>query len=398
MDTPTTLKLFEEFFRDRGHARIRGSSLIPPDPNDTVLFVTSGMHPLVPYLQGRPHPQGRRLHNLQRCLRTTDLEEVGDSSHLTVFEMLGSWSLGDYDHSQSLRWGWELLTDGFGLRPEHLGVTVFGGDQRCQPDTDSERTWRELGLPDSRITPTVTENWWEGPDGMCGPDSELFVWAGDTQPEGDPTTDERWIEVWNHVSLRYRDTPRGRVELPLRCVDTGMGLERLVMILQGVESVYATDLFVPWTSELSGRWGLDAETLRRVSDHLRSCPVIVLDGVRPGNTGRGYVLRRLLRRVLVDLWDSDPTASLSQLDRGVVSHTSDHVGGGDVEQLLALFVEEERRFHRLVDRGRTLVERELARGSLGEDRLRWLHETHGLPRELVLRLVDRLEPGRGGDA
>ena len=177
-----------------------------------------------------------------------------------------------------------------------------------------------------------------------------------------------------------------------------MGLERLVMILQGVESVYATDLFVPWTSELSGRWGLDAETLRRVSDHLRSCPVIVLDGVRPGNTGRGYVLRRLLRRVLVDLWDSDPTASLSQLDRGVVSHTSDHVGGGDVEQLLALFVEEERRFHRLVDRGRTLVERELARGSLGEDRLRWLHETHGLPRELVLRLVDRLEPGRGGDA
>ena len=397
MDTPTILKRFDEFFHERAHHRVRGSDLIPPDPNDTVLFVTSGMHPLIPYLRGRRHPQGRRLHNLQRCLRTTDLDEVGDSSHLTVFEMLGSWSLGDYDHSQSLRWGWELLTDGFGLPPDRLGVTVFGGDKRCQPDTDSERTWRELGLPETRITPTVTENWWEGPDGMCGPDSELFVWAGDGQPEGDPTTDKRWIEVWNHVSLRYQDTPSGRVELPLRCVDTGMGFERLVMILQGVESVYETDLFFPWTSELSGRWGLEPETLRRLSDHLRSCTVIVFDGVCPDNTGRGYVLRLLLRRVLVELWDSDPSGSLSQLDRDVVSHTLDHVGGGKVDPVLDVFVKEERRFRRLVDRGRRLVERELTCGPLTEGRLRWLHETHGLPRELVLRLADRLESGLGGD-
>jgi alanyl-tRNA synthetase len=398
MDTPTTLKLFDEFFRHRGHRRIRGSSLIPPDPNDTVLFVTSGMHPLIPYLQGRPHPQGRRLHNLQRCLRTTDLDEVGDGSHLTVFEMLGSWSLGDYDHSQSLRWGWELLTDGFGLCQDRLGVTIFGGDERCDPDTDSERTWRELGLPESRITATATANWWEGPDGICGPDSELFVWADSGQPTGDPTTDERWIEVWNHVSLSYRDTSSGRVELPLRCVDTGMGFERLVMILQGAKSVYETDLFVPWTSELCGRWRLDPETLRRLADHLRSCAVIVFDGVRPDNTGRGYVLRRLLRRVLVELWENDSTASLRQLDKDVVSHTLDHLGGGNVEHVLDVFHEEECRFRRLVDRGHTLVERELVRGPLTDDRLRWLHETHGLPRDLVLRLVDRLKSGHGGDA
>ena len=144
---------------------------------------------------------------------------------------------------------------------------------------------------------------------MCGPGSELFVWAGDGPPEGDPTSDERWVEVWNHVSLRYRDTPTGRVELPLRCVDTGMGLERLAMILQGVQSVYETDLFVPWTSELSSLWRLDPKTLRRHADHLRSCTVIALDGGRPSNTGRGYVLRRLLRRVLVELWDADPDSS-----------------------------------------------------------------------------------------
>lgn len=397
MDTPTILKLFDDFFRERGHHRVRGGSLIPPDPNDPVLFVTSGMHPLVSYLQGTPHPQGRRLHNLQRCLRTTDLDEVGDSSHLTVFEMLGSWGLGDYDHSQSLRWGWELLTDGFDLNPERLGATVFAGDERGQPDTDAERTWRELGLPRGRITPTVTENWWQGPDGMCGPDSELFVWVGPGPPEGNPTTDARWIEVWNHVSLRYQDTPSGRVELPVRCVDTGMGFERLVMILQGVESVYETDVFLPWTSELSSRWGLEPETLWRLSDHLRSCVVIVFDGVRPDNTGRGYVLRRLLRRVLTELWDADPQGSLSQLDPDVVWHTLEHVGGGDVGQVLDVFVEEERRFHRLVDRGLRLVEHELANGSLTEDRLRWLFETHGLPRELVLGLAERLRTRRGED-
>jgi len=397
MDTPRILKLFDEFFRERGHHRVRDGSLIPPDPRDSVLFVTSGMHPLIPYLQGRPHPQGRRLHNLQRCLRTTDLDEVGDSSHLTVFEMLGSWSLGDYDHSQSLRWGWELLTGGFGLSSDRLAVTFFGGDERTEPDTASERTWRELGLPEARITPTMSDNWWQGPSGMCGPDSELFVWVGDGRPEGDPTTDGRWIEVWNHVSLRYQDTTSGRVELPFRCVDTGMGFERLVMIIQGVDSVYETDLFVPWTSALSGRWGLEPAPLRRLSDHLRSCVVIVFDGVRPSNTGRGYVLRRLLRRVLTELWDTNPDGSLSQLDRDVVSGTLEHVGGGDVDQVVDVFLEEERRFRELVDRGRRLVERELASGPLTEDRLRWLHETHGLPPELVLRLVRSHESDQGED-
>ena len=176
MDTRQTLDTFVEFFRDRGHHRITGGSLIPP-PGDPVLFTTSGMHPLTPYLQGRPHPLGRRLVNVQRCLRTTDLDEVGDSTHLTVFEMLGSWSLGDYGGPQSLRWGYELLRDGFGIGTDRLRVTVFGGDGELGPDVDSLDTWQRLGVP-VELT-TGGENWWSnGPTGPCGPDSEIFVWTG----------------------------------------------------------------------------------------------------------------------------------------------------------------------------------------------------------------------------
>ena len=187
MDTHDTIRTFVDFYRERGHRRITGSSLLPPH-EDGVLFTTSGMHPLTSYLEGHPHPLGRRLVNVQRCLRTTDLDEVGDERHLTVFEMLGTWSLGDYDGSQSLRWGFELFRDGFGIDPGMLHVTVFGGDDQVGPDTQSLRTWQELGLP---VELTVEENWWgpNGPTGVCGPDSEIFVWTGDSSPQGTPGTD-----------------------------------------------------------------------------------------------------------------------------------------------------------------------------------------------------------------
>src|SRR5215470_8804452 len=181
MNVTETTRSFFEFFGGRGHQPIRGSSLVPPE-GGPVLFTTSGMHPLTRHLEGQPHPLGRRLTSLQRCLRTTDLDSVGDEYHLTVFQMLGSWSLGDYDGPQSLRWGCELLVDGLGIRRERLHATVFGGDGQVGPDLPSLRTWAELGVP---VELTTNDNWWSnGPTGPCGPDSEMFVWTGDGPPQG----------------------------------------------------------------------------------------------------------------------------------------------------------------------------------------------------------------------
>lgn len=363
MNRDQTVQIFVDHFRERGHRLVTGSSLIPP-PGDPVLFTTSGMHPLTPYLGGRPHPLGRRLVNVQRCLRTTDLDEVGDDTHLTVFEMLGSWSLGDYDLSQSLRWGYELMVDGYGVDPGRLHVTVDEGDD------ESTGVWRDLGLPVER---TADENWWSnGPTGLCGPDSEIFVWSGVTPPSGTPTTDPRWVEVWNHVSMRYHRHDDGTLE-PLRQpnVDTGLGLERLLTVLQGVDSVYDTDTLRPWTAAVSTRWPLDRREHRVVCDHLRATGFVVEDGVRPSNTGRGYVLRRLIRRVLTILWRGDPSRTLSDLPGWMVPD---------------IVVEEERRFRTIVDKGRSIVARRVGRGPLTDDDYVWLHETHGLPRDLVALL------------
>ena len=389
MTTEQTVSTFLDFYRERGHHRITGSTLLPP-PGDPVLFTTSGMHPLTPYLEGRPHPLGRRLVNLQRCLRTTDLDEVGDLTHLTVFEMLGSWSLGDYQGPQSLRWGYELLRDGFGIPPERLHVTVFGGDDQVGPDTGSQRTWEELGVP---VEPTREDNWWSnGPTGPCGPDSEVFVWTdGGTPPQGTPCGDPRWVEVWNHVMMRYRRHDDGSLE-PLRQsnVDTGMGLERLVTVLQGKHSVFDTDLFEPWTRIVPRLWGTqDVPSLRLVCDHLRSGITVVGDGVRPSSSGRGYVLRRLTRRVLTTLWRDDPSRSLSDLPVELIEHTLDRFrqSSGLVGPVREVLLDEERRFSSLLDRGRTVLSRLGLVGPLREEEYRFLHDTHGLPRDLVTGLL-----------
>lgn len=387
MRTEQILRTFTDYFRERGHRLITGHTLVPP-PSDPVLFTTSGMHPLTPYLEGRPHPQGRRLTGVQRCLRTTDLDEVGDRTHLTVFEMLGSWSLGDYRHTQSLRWGYELLRDGYGIPPERLYATVFRGDDEVGPDHESLDTWRELGLP---VELTGDDNWWShAPVGLCGPDSEIFVWTGDpgTPPQGSPTTDPRWVEVWNHVSMRYRRHEDGTLR-PLQQpgVDTGMGLERLVTVLQGHNSVYDSDLFEPWTRLLPPLWPLDEPSTRLVCDHLRSGITVIGDGVRPSATGRGYVLRRLLRRVLTALWRDDPSRTLRDLPEELLRHTLDHFrqpgGTGPVREVL---LDEERRFGRLLERGRRVLARPQFGRPLSDEDYRYLHDTHGLPRDLVMAL------------
>lgn len=375
---------FLEFFGDRGHRLIDGSSLVPPD-GDPVLFTTSGMHPLTSYLEGRPHRLGRRLTGLQRCLRTTDLDEVGDETHLTVFQMLGSSSLGDYHGPQSLRWGCDLLVDGFGIGLDRLHATVFGGDGEVELDTESLHTWDDLGVP---VELTTTENWWSnGPTGPCGPDSEIFVWTGTGTPQGTPGTDGRWMELWNHVTLRYRRLPDGSLEPLPRCsVDTGMGLERLVMVLQGQSSVFRCDIFEPWMETLRSLWRPDERSLRILSDHLRASIVIIADGVRPSNTGRGYVLRRLLRRAMTILWRDVGTRSLRELPDPLIHDTLQRFGQahGPVREVIG---KEEQRFARLLTRGRKALAQFEPGRPLSEKELTYLHETHGLPPELVTDLL-----------
>ena len=396
MNTTQTTGKFLGFFAHRGHQLLRGSSLVPPD-GDPVLFTTAGMHPLTSYLQGRPHPKGRRLVGVQRCLRTTDLDEVGDDRHLTVFQMLGSWSLGDYTGPQSLRWGYELLTGGFGVSPDRLYATVFGGDDQVGPDAASLQTWADLGLP---VELTTQDNWWSnGPVGPCGPDSEIFAWTGTGPPQGTPSSDERWMELWNYVTMRYLRHDDGSLEpLPQSNVDTGMGLERLLMVLQGQPSVFGTDVFGPWMSALPGLWQPDQRSLRLLADHLRGSTVIIGDGVRPSSTGRGYVLRRLLRRALTVLWRTDDTRTLGDLPPSLVEHTLAQFGQQTSTELVREVLRgEEQRFGALLTRGRKVL------AQLGPDRplteadLAYLHETHGLPPELVNELVTGLnaEPSVG---
>ncbi len=409
MNTTETVSEFTEFFRSRGHRQLQGSTLVPQS-GDPVLFTSAGMHPLTPFLAGEPHPLGRRLTGIQRCLRTTDLEEVGDTTHLTVFQMLGSWSLGDYGGPQSLRWGMELICDQFGLKPELLHATVFGGDDHLGPDTEALETWGELGLPvelqcggePGTAGPTTGENWWSnGPTGPCGPDSEIFVWTGDGPPSGRPSTDPRWMELWNHVTMRYYRHEDGSLSpLPQQVVDTGMGLERLLMVSQRVGSVFETDLFAPWLTALTGMWRPGERSLRILSDHLRSSIVVIADGVRPSNTGRGYVLRRLVRRSLTELWSrnggdrpelrsgGDNSLTLGDLPLDLVTDTSERLAVAvEPSGVQDVLLSEERKFRELVRRGRSVLSRLYPSGQLTDSDYEFLHETHGLPRELVTELV-----------
>jgi alanyl-tRNA synthetase len=381
----STVQTFLDFYRDRGHRQLPGETLIAP-PGDPVLFTTSGMHHLTPYLEGRPHPLGPRLVGLQRCLRTTDLDAVGDRTHLTVFEMLGSWSLGDYDGGRSLRWGYRLLCQGFGLRPESLHVTVFGGDEVLGPDVESLEVWQDLGVP-VELTGSG-ENWWSnGPTGPCGPDSEIFVWTGEGHPRGTPTTDPSWVEVWNHVMMRYRRLDDGALlPLPRRNVDTGLGLDRLLTILQGRETVYDCDVFDAWRRTVPRLWSLGEREQRIVMDHLRSSIAITADFVLPASGGRGYVLRRLVRRVLTLLWHANQDSSLGDLPLELYQETLDHFGRpdypGGAPTVRAVLLDEERRFRELCERGRRLLSR-MSWSEISESDYHFLHETHGLPRELV---------------
>jgi alanyl-tRNA synthetase len=255
------------------------------------------------------------------------------------------------------------------------------------PDTDLIETWTDLGVP---VELSGMDNWWSnGPTGLCGTDSELFVWTGDGPPQGTPGSDSRWLELWNHVLLRYWRLDDGRLKpLDRPNVDTGMGLERLLTVLQGTDSVFGTDLLLPWTSAVRERWPLEEAALRLVTDHLRASIVVIGDGVRPSNTGRGYVLRRLIRRALTPMWQLDRDGTLDDLPSGLITGTLRHFGQDVGEpQVRDVLLGEQRRFGDLLSRGREVLRRRRGTGPLTEEEFRYLHETHGLPREFVTAML-----------
>ena len=303
-----------EFFKSKNHVEISGQSLIPEN-DPSVLFTMAGMHPLVPYLLGEKHPAGTRLTDYQKCIRTGDIEEVGDPSHLTCFEMLGNWSLGDYFKKESIAFSYEFLTskDWLALDPKKISVTVFAGDENAPRDEEAAGYWKENGMPEDKIAYLpASDNWWAaGPTGPCGPDTEIFYWVGEgLPPEGSNkgTDSANWMEIWNNVFMQYnRIDEKTLVPLEKKNVDTGMGLERTNCILQGKKSVYLTEVFQPIIAKIeelsSYKYGSDEEkdkSVRIIADHARASVFIIGDvrGVSPDRVGAGYVLRRLIRRAV----------------------------------------------------------------------------------------------------
>ncbi len=298
------------FFKERGHAVIPSAPLVPEN-DPSVLFNTAGMQPLVPYLLGKPHPMGKRIVDVQKCVRTGDIDDVGDDTHLTFFEMLGNWSLGDYFKQDSIEWSWEFLTskEWLGLNPKMLSVTVFEGDANAPRDEESASIWKSLGVPENRIAYLPAEdNWWAaGPTGPCGPDTEIFYWVGVGEPQGNKGSHSReWMEIWNNVFMQYNRIDEKTLEkLPAPCVDTGMGLERTIVTLNGLKHVYETDAFADVLQEIREKVGEEnyqERSARIIVDHLRAATHMIADGVVPKNVDQGYILRRLIRRAIREFY------------------------------------------------------------------------------------------------
>lgn len=300
-----------EFFKSKDHTIIPSASLVPEN-DASVLYTMAGMHPLVPYLMGQPHPKGKRLANVQKCIRTGDIDEVGDDTHLTFFEMLGNWSFGDYFKKDAIQWSFEFLTgkEWLNIPLERLAFSVFAGDSDAPRDDESAQIWRSLGVSESRIAFLPKEdNWWiAGASGPCGPDTEMFYWIDDGTPAPENFTeskdDKRWVEIWNNVFMQYEKKEDGTlIPLSKPNVDTGMGLDRVLTVLNGQRSVYDTELFLQLFQVLALSQDImtndEIRRARIVVDHVRAAVFITSDGVEPSNKDRGYILRRLLRRAMV---------------------------------------------------------------------------------------------------
>ena len=398
-----------KFFEKRGHAIIPSAPLVPEN-DPTVLFNTAGMQPLVPYLMGTPHPRGARLANSQKCVRTQDIDEVGDNTHDTFFEMLGNWSLGDYFKEDAITWSYQFLTskeEGLGLDPQRLYVTVFEGDDNAPRDEEAFAVWQKI-FKDNDVTGEriyfmgAKSNWWSaGESGPCGPDTEMFYDTTGTHTKG--MTKEEYVaaddkqevvEIWNDVFMQY-EKKDGKVigKLASHNVDTGSGLERVVMMVQGKNNVFDTDLFAPImekVKDLAGGEIRDVRAARIVADHIRTSVMMIADGVRPANTDQGYILRRLLRRAVryADVLGimhntlSQIVPIVAEKYAGVYDNVTTQT------EMIALEIgKEEEKFRKTLERGMKEFNRVAKEGSVSAEDAFQLFSTHGFPLEMTEELA-----------
>lgn len=392
-----------EFFEKHGH-KVIPSAPVVPENDPTVLFTTAGMHPLVPYLLGEPHPQGKRLTDYQKCIRTGDIDSVGDPSHLTFFEMMGNWSLGDYFKKESIAMSYEFLKDVLGFDMNKISVTVFAGEDGIPRDEEAAEAWEKAGIPKERIYYCSREhNWWgpAGETGPCGPDTEIFYDTGKEKcsEHCDPTCScGKYLEIWNNVFMQYNKKQDGTYE-PLKApnVDTGLGLERVISLLQGKNNVYETELFadiIEKIKEMSTEYNI--ESARIIADHLRASMFMIVDGVRPSNVEQGYVLRRLLRRVIRHMrkigFDPNNINVLVEKFVDVLTEMYPEIPANK-QTILEVIVEEKDKFLKTLEHG----EKEFAKNvekakSEGKDKLEGqvvfrLYDTFGFPPEMTAELA-----------
>ena len=391
--------LFINFFISKGHKQIPSAPVVPEN-DPSVLFNTAGMQPLIPYLMGEPHPYGTRLCDYQKCIRTNDLDAIGDTTHHTFFEMLGNWSLGDYFKNESISWSFEFLTEHLNIPVERLAVTVFAGNDLIPFDEVSYNKWLSLGIKKERIAKTVEDNFWiAGTSGPCGPDTEIFYFrSNDEIPENFDPEDERWVEIWNNVFMQYFKDEAGNVtELPKKNVDTGMGVERVTAILEGVNDNYKSSIWSDVIDLISNISNLpyegNEESMRIIADHIRTAVFISADpaGIKPSNTDQGYILRRLIRRAIrhakklnIDInsnWEE-------QIARLLISKYKKYYSELDSNEVVVLEVlkNEKEKFNRTLEKGL----REFAKVSnkdIDGDVAFHLYDTYGFPIELTEELA-----------
>ena len=393
------------FFKAHGHTVIPSASLIPEN-DPSVLFTTAGMQPLVPYLLGEPHPAGTRLTDYQKCVRTNDIDEVGDNRHLTYFEMLGNWSLGDYFKEESIKMSFDFLTKELGIPVEKLSVTVFKGDEDCPKDEVAALCWKKAGILDGHIYYYgKDDNWWiAGETGPCGPDTEMFYDTGKPacSPDCQPSCDcGKYVEIWNNVFMEYFKDEKGYSKLKQHNVDTGLGLERMTMLLQGKETPFDTEIFKPIMDKLVELEKVDIiESRRIIAEHLRSSMMIISDGGRPSNLDRGYVLRRLIRRMIRHLnklqINLEELGTLIELNvENLKEMYPDLEKNKDL--IKTVIIEEKDKFVKTLANGEKEFNKEVAKlKAQGKDMIDGkmvfrLYDTYGFPPEVTKELAEESE-------
>ena len=390
------------FFKEHGHAVIPSAPLIPEN-DPSVLFTTAGMQPLVPYLLGEKHPSGTKLTDYQKCLRTNDIEEVGDNRHLTYFEMLGNWSLGDYFKEESIQMSFDFLTKELQIPIEKLSVTVFAGDEDCPRDEVAAECWKKAGILDGHIYYYgKDDNWWiAGEEGPCGPDTEMFYDTGKPAcgPDCQPSCDcGKYVEIWNNVFMEYFKSKDGKYsKLAQRNVDTGLGLERMAMLLQGKETPFDTELFKPVMDKLLELQKIDnIESRRIIAEHLRSSMMIISDGGRPSNVDRGYILRRLIRRMVRHMnklqINLDEISTLVDINVENLKEMYPDLAK-NAELIKNVIIEEKNKFVKTLAHGEKEFEKEMNKAKeQGKNKIDGkvvfkLYDTYGFPPEVTSELA-----------